>query len=515
MMAFAPLVITVAPLLRRRPVAGWRRVAEAAITLGAIGVATWALTSPIPAVLETTDGLRYAVFPLLIWVALRFGPWAAASGVAVLTSIVMLDVARLHVAPGAAPPSTVAFVIHLYIFVALASLSALVPAAVMEERIAASEARHASELRFRRLAEQIREAFVEARLSPLRIEYVSPNWATLWGRPIDHAYDPAVWINSVHPEDRHLMEASLGMVTGGEDDTLTFRIRKPDATTRWIRGRVYAVKGAEQEVQGATAVLEDVTEQQLAGERTRQVQKMEALGRLAGGVAHDFNNMLTVIDGSAALLDLALPEAHEARPDLAAIRRAAASARSLTARLLAFSRSEPVEARPIALHAVVESASDIVTRLVGRKVTVQRRLEARNDLVLADRQHLEQVLVNLAVNAGDAMPSGGALMIATRAAQVMERSRRDDRHPTRTHYVCLSVQDTGHGMSAETKARAFEPFYTTKAEGKGTGLGLATVFSIAQQYGGFVTIDSTEGVGTTVEVYLPELPSTSAPPADT
>ncbi|MHB1097780.1 MAG: MASE1 domain-containing protein [Gemmatimonadaceae bacterium] len=502
MLAFAPLVLTLAPLRGARENFRVGAAAEAAITLAAIGASTWVLTSPLSPVVGAEDSLRYAVFPLLIWTALRHGPWAAASGVALLGFITMVDVARVHLPSGTPPPSVVEFIIYLYVFIALASLSALVPAAVMEERKSATARLGASVERFRQLAERIREAFVEIQLSPVRIDYVSPAWADIWGRPIEEGYDPNVWMDATHPDDQPLLRASLYIAASGEDDTLVFRIKRPDAMTRWIRGRVHAVTD---DARRATGVFEDVTEQRLAGERTKQTQKMEALGRLAGGVAHDFNSMLTVIGLSAELIGDALPASHEARSDLDALRRAAASARTLTAQLLSFSRSEPIEPRPVALHALIESASQILARLVGDRVTIVRRLEAREDTVLADRQQLEQVLVNLVVNAGDAMPTGGTLTIATRVEHVTARLKQDDRSPTRSTYVCLSVSDTGQGMSAETRARAFEPFFTTKELGKGTGQGLSTVFSVVQQYGGFVTIQSAEGAGTSVEVYLPAL----------
>ncbi len=505
MLAFAPLVLTVAPLLRVRPTVRWGELLEAAVTLAAIGAFTWMLSSSHSRVTGAENSLRYAVFPLLIWAALRHGPWAAAGGIALVACITMADIATMQIAPGSLPPSRVEFIVHLYVFVALASVSALVPAAVMEERRSAMARLAASVERFRHLAEHIHEAFVEIHVSPLRIAYVSPAWADLWGRPLDAGYDPNVWMDATHPDDRSLLRASLYIVGAGEDDTLVFRIHRPDATTRWIRGRLYAVRDAAGPVSRATGVFEDVTEQRLAGERTRQTQKMEALGRLAGGVAHDFNNMLTVIDTSAEMLGEALPTTHDARLDLDALQRAAASARSLTAQLLAFSRSEPIEPRPVALHAVIASTSPILSRLVGDRIRIERRLAAPRDTVLADRQQVEQVLVNLAVNAGDAMPAGGTLTIATRLTEVTERRNRGDPSPTRTEYVCLSVRDSGHGMSAETRARAFEPFFTTKEQGKGTGLGLATVFSIAKQYGGFVTIESEEGAGTSVDVYLPAL----------
>ena len=417
----------------------------------------------------------------------------------------MADVAGVHLPFGTPPPSVVGFIVHLYVFVALASLSALVPAAAMDERKLAMARLAESVERFRQLAEHTREAFVEMRLAPLRIDYVSPAWADIWGRPIEAGYDPNVWMNTTHPDDRPLLRASLAIAGAGEDDTLVFRMQRPDATTRWIRGRVYAVRDDGETAWRATGVFEDVTEQRQAGERTRQTQKMEALGRLAGGVAHDFNSMLTVIGTSAELIGHALPASHDARTDLEALQRATASARTLTAQLLSFSRSEPIAPRRVAVHALIESAAQILARLVGDQVTIERRLEAGADIVLADRQQLEQVLLNLVVNAADAMPTGGTLTIATRSSQVTARRKRDDQGPTRTAYVCLSVRDTGQGMSAETRARAFEPFFTTKEPGKGTGLGLATVFSVVQQYGGFITIDSEEGAGTSVDVYLPAL----------
>jgi len=238
-------------------------------------------------------------------------------------------------------------------------------------------------------------------------------------------------------------------------------------------------------------------------EQFRQAQKMEAVGQLAGGVAHDFNNLLTVIVGYANLVQSSLSPENGLRGKVAEIQRAAEQAALLTRQLLAFSRKQPRQERLLDLNRVVDGMQDILRRLLAEDIDLKFRLDPAACPVNADGNHLTQVLMNLVVNARDAMPIGGKLTIATRLAlRESEYSDGDGVRPA-GRYAVLSVADTGAGMDAGTRSRIFEPFFSTKGAGKGTGLGLSTVYGIVVQHGGWIEVESEPGRGTTFRIYLP------------
>ena len=238
----------------------------------------------------------------------------------------------------------------------------------------------------------------------------------------------------------------------------------------------------------------------------RQTHKMEAIGRLAGGVAHDFNNVLTAIFGYADLLLDQIPADDSRHGDVQEIRRAAERAAALTRQLLAFSRKQMIQPRVLSLNEVVESLQMLLARLVGEDITVE--LDTAGDLwsVQADPGQIEQVLMNLAANARDAMPEGGRLTIATMNALVEEADARRRPGLGPGAYVMLIVSDTGLGVPESVQLHIFEPFFTTKSQGKGTGLGLATVYGIVKQNNGGIYLESEEGKGTRFLVYLPRAP---------
>jgi signal transduction histidine kinase len=232
----------------------------------------------------------------------------------------------------------------------------------------------------------------------------------------------------------------------------------------------------------------------------RQSQKMEALGQLAGGVAHDFNNLLTVIMSYADLVMHDLHPGQAAHDDLLQVVAAATSAATLTRQLLAFSRKQVLQSTTIDVNELVGGMEKMLVRLIDDRIEFVTLLADAPGTVRADRGQLEQVLMNLAVNARDAMPMGGRLVVATGAVEVDSSAANDIAGGS---YVSLAVSDTGTGMDQATKERLFEPFFTTKDPGKGTGLGLATVYGIVQQSGGFIRVESALGEGTTFRVYLP------------
>jgi CheY-like chemotaxis protein len=228
---------------------------------------------------------------------------------------------------------------------------------------------------------------------------------------------------------------------------------------------------------------------------------MEAIGRLTGGIAHDFNNLLTAVIGNLELVEARNTDSRAARL-LGAARQAAERGARLTAQLLAFSRKQRLRPTAIDINAAAENACELLRSTLGGTITIRLQLEAGLGPAIADATQLDLVILNLAVNARDAMPGGGTIVIATRSVRIDEPPSRPEQ-PDPGEYVCLSLSDTGSGMTAQVRERAFEPFFTTKDIGQGTGLGLPQVLGVAKQLGGGVDIDSQPGVGTTVRLYLP------------
>jgi signal transduction histidine kinase len=252
-----------------------------------------------------------------------------------------------------------------------------------------------------------------------------------------------------------------------------------------------------------TSIQKAQTEQQQLEDRLRQAHKMEAVGRLAGGVAHDFNNLLTIIRGNSDLLLDRKEVDPPHRKYVEQIQKAADRAVSMTRQLLAFSRMQVLQPLVIDLNQIISEMSKMIPRLIGEHIEFGFLPEPHLTPVLADPGQMEQVILNLAVNARDAMPDGGKITIVTRNI-VMDAAEAGKRPPMHAgQYVLLSVSDTGHGMDAGTKAHIFEPFFTTKDASKGTGLGLATVYGIVKQSGGFIWVESEKGRGATFEIYLP------------
>jgi PAS domain S-box-containing protein len=258
------------------------------------------------------------------------------------------------------------------------------------------------------------------------------------------------------------------------------------------------------------AVWEDVTEQLRIERQFHQAQKMEAIGLLAGGVAHDFNNLLTIIISSSDLLRSELPGGSTHIADVEAIRNAGKSAAALTRQLLAFSRQQVLQPRVMQLNELVTNTSALLQRLLSDSVELVTSLHVEAGSVKVDPGQIEQVIMNLAVNAQDAMPNGGRLLIESKNVEFDEPIHQSNGSLPAGRYVTLTVTDTGVGMNAATQARVFEPFFTTKKVGEGTGLGLATVYGIVRQSGGHISVYSEPGAGTTFKIYFPRVDETAA-----
>ena len=280
------------------------------------------------------------------------------------------------------------------------------------------------------------------------------------------------------------------------DDTIRLETAVQERTAELVD----TVKQLKQEIAERQKAEE---ERQLLQGQLLQSQKMESIGRLAGGVAHDFNNILTAILSYTELTLMKLAEDHPVRSHLVSIQEASEKAATLTHQLLAFSRRQVLEMKAVDLNKVIEGMANMLSRMIGEDVLLEMRTEAMISTIRADQGQIEQVLMNLAVNARDAMTAGGRLLIGTEDVDLNEALLRTQETVTFDKYVMLSVSDTGAGMTAEVRDRIFEPFFTTKELGRGTGLGLATVYGIVKQHSGNIIVDSEPGKGTTFKVYFP------------
>lgn len=493
---------------------------------------------------------------------------------------------------------------------------------ISEQRAAEAELIE-SERRFREITEAIDDVFWVTTPGEEGVEYLSPAFEEIWGRPVTAAYDdPGAWLETVVPEDRDRARRFVDRqpVAPQKEE---YRIRKPDGEERYILDRSFPVRGADgtleriigvarditgerrieerfgllsqeisdviyvlapdgtvltsspsvleatgytrQEFEGSDAVdmvhpddredvrsalasvaaqpdrvaraeyrivtksgdtiqvesvarnlvdnpavggllitSRDVTERHELERRVRQMQKMESVGRLAGGVAHDFNNILTVIRSQADLILMEKPEKSVA-DDVTVIQDAADRAARLTKQLLAFSREQVLQPRNVDLGDVVRGTSDLIQRLIGEQIRVRYQVATDLATVRMDPNHMEQVLVNLAVNARDAMSGGGELVISVQEQTLATEEAESVPDLDPGHYVVVRVRDTGVGMTSDTLQRIFEPFFTTKAKGEGTGLGLSMVYGTVRQSGGSVQVDSVPGRGTTFHLFFPAI----------
>jgi PAS domain S-box-containing protein len=357
---------------------------------------------------------------------------------------------------------------------------------------------------FRLISENAADMIAVVGIDGRRI-YNSPSYAKVLGYAPEELEDTP-GLDQVHPDDRHLVEEAAKVArTGGVGQRIEYRMRHKDGSWRLLESTASTIRNNKGEVEKLIIVNRDISGRRHLEEQFRQAQKMEAIGRLSGGVAHDFNNLLGVMIGYAEFLQDHLKEEKDPlRQSVDEILKAGRRAASLTRQLLAFSRQQVLDPKVLDLDMVISDMSKMLLRLIREDIELSTLLEKDLGKVKADQGQVEQVILNLVVNARDAMPQGGKLLIQTENVVLDEIFVRQYPYPVKQGpYICLTVADNGVGMDAETRARAFEPFFTTKEKGKGTGLGLSMVYGIVKQSGGYIDIHSSPGAGTTFKIYLP------------
>jgi two-component system, cell cycle sensor histidine kinase and response regulator CckA len=381
------------------------------------------------------------------------------------------------------------------------------------ERRRAQEALNRSEARFRALIEKATDIILVLDAEG-RYRFWSPSASEALGWTAEEKLG-RVAFESVHPDDRSrvvkFFAALLATSGASESAPLRYRCQHKDGSWRQIESHVRNCLG-DTAVGGVVVNGRDVTKQRSLEEQVQQAQKLESVGRLAGGVAHDFNNLLTIILSGAEVLKQEIAECAAPEPEIVEeIAAAGGRARDLTSQLLAFAHRQVITPIPLDLNALLRSCEKLLRRVLGEDVEFVVTLQPGLWLVRCDAGQLEQVVLNLVVNARDAMPRGGKLVIETSNIVVNEGHTSLFPGIQPGPHVRMAVQDSGSGMSPEVRTHIFEPFFTTKPAGKGTGLGLATVYGIVNQSGGFIRVDSEPGYGTNFEMLFPRILDATVP----
>jgi len=335
------------------------------------------------------------------------------------------------------------------------------------------------------------------------LTFVNRSWSEFTGRPPEQELGRG-WIGCVHPDDMPAIEAKAAELRRSPGPfSLEYRLRAADGTYSWFIGRGTPRFDLDGELVGYIGVLFDITDLRTAQEQLQQAQKMESIGRLTGGIAHDFNNLLTVIEGSAEILAEDGAGSDHQQKLAGMIVTAARRGAELTRSMLAFARRQPLEPKVIDLNQVIAGMEAMLQRILGEDIDIRFLKGEGLWPAVVDAGQLETALLNLAVNARDAMPAGGSLTIETANATLDEDYAQQNVEVRPGEYVMVAVSDSGTGMTPEVLERAFDPYFTTKPVGKGTGLGLSMVFGFVKQSGGHIKAYSEVGHGTTVRLYLP------------
>ncbi|HWA09300.1 MAG TPA: PAS domain S-box protein [Opitutaceae bacterium] len=387
------------------------------------------------------------------------------------------------------------------------------------ERRQGEAALRESEERFRQAVENIREVFWMTDPAKNAMLYVSPAYEKIWGRTCRSLYDnPRMWLEAIHPEDRaRVLAAATERQARGDYDE-TYRILRPDGSLRWIRDRAYPIENESGRVYRIVGTAEDVTGRKELEIQLTQMQRMESVGRMAGGIAHDLNNILAPILMGAPLLRIGLPPA-QVEKTLATIETSARRGADLVKQLLMFGRGIEGRRQAVRLKDLVREMEEIMRETFPKNIVISSDLPIDIWPLMGDATQLHQVLLNLCVNARDAMPSGGRLSLTARNVRIDENYAGMSPEAKPGAYACLTVADSGTGIPPEVMDKIFDPFFTTKEVGKGTGLGLSTLIGIVKNHAGFVTVESEVGTGTTFKIYLPAetgaVPAESAPAIST
>lgn len=338
----------------------------------------------------------------------------------------------------------------------------------------------------------------DAGLVPL---WMCPNVERILDRPTIEAGDPDWWSDAVHPDDRDRVEDARERLRADGHQRFEFRLKDGAGRYRWIREEIRMADSRDGGGVHAVGSWSDVTAVRRLEERVRRAGRMEAVGRFAGGVAHEFNNLLTVILGNTDLLQSAVGDDPEVSGELGEIAEAAQEAQRMVAELLAYAAEQSGVARPVDVAGELRTAEPALRGVVGDDIELRVTAEEGTSRVVIDPAHLQQILLHLTTNARDAMPEGGSLRIDVRDVGVTPGdASRPDLVPG--PYVAVSFEDTGEGMDEVTQERAFDPFFTTRDRGQSAGLGLSTVYGLVTQAGGDVEVESVPGEGTRITVYL-------------
>jgi PAS domain S-box-containing protein len=457
--------------------------------------------SPMPAQVE----YPYLLFPFVIWAAVRFGSRGAS-----LMTFTVATVAVGHTVAGAGPfasatATTTLLGVASYL-VAVAVTGLVLTAAVCWERDNATKALAQSEGRLRRALDAARMGIWFWSIEKGTLTW-DDNLRQLYGLESGEQISTFEdFLARVHPDDRKRVSNAVRQVLeAGEDLDYEFRILLPDGRVRWIADQGEIRRDETGRPVYLTGICTDVTDRRVAEERLREAHRMESVGRLAGGVAHEANNQMSVVLGASDFILRRADVPVSVRADVEFIQKAAERTAAVTAQLLAFSRRQVLRPEVLDLNALIKNWEPVLRRVMGEDCGAVLRLAPGLAPVMADPGQLEQVLLNLALNARDAMPRGGRISIETFRFEPTPGYLRSKPGTSIQpgEYVVLAVSDTGHGMDKETLSHVFEPFFTTKGIGQGTGLGLSMVYGIVKQSDGYVWVYSEPGQGTTFKIYLP------------
>jgi PAS domain S-box-containing protein len=497
-------------LKRVRP----KRAAEAAFCFAGVALtALWAFSAnPIPG--GGVPPLTHFIIPFLVWAALRLGTRGQSAALLLLSTI------SVWCTMDGLGPFSAAFVqpersvLYLQMFLAVAAVMTLLGCALMQERQAAEHTAAEWKLRYEAAVVSSGNVLYDMDLQSRQVVWAG-NMRGILGFDSRELGDAAAWLARVHPGDLGKIERQIGEAAqgGGQTHTLEYRVRRKDGVYIDVEDTGRVVRLPKGRAVRAIGFLKDVTERKLVeAERARldvqlrEAQKMEALGTMAGGIAHDFNNILGAILGHGELAEAATPADSRQHQRLQAIMDAGRRGKALVQQILTFARRGASEKRAVELWPVAQEVRDLLAASTPANVTVRLDVDDPRISVLADPTQMHQVLMNLCTNAVQAMTGGGQLTIGLGQETVTQPRvlTQGQLHPGR--YAVLSVRDSGPGIAPDVAARMFEPFYTTKGPGQGTGLGLALVQAIVAEHGGAIEVETRSRAGTLVHVYLPRAP---------